>query len=64
MIHKFSQLLGIIIVFIIAYSLVWLLFEFWFLAIPLWIIGYIIYKRSGIISKGYAINKKLPKKQL
>lgn len=59
-----QSLVGLLAVFVIGYLLIALIWEFLWIGFLLWIIGYIIYRKNGIIGNGYTLNKKLFKKYL
>jgi len=52
MIKWFLQtILGLIIVFLIAYVFLWVLWSWLWLSIPLWVVAYLIYRKYGIVGK-------------
>ena len=48
-----QTLLGLAIVFAIAYLAIWALWQWLWLSIPVFIICYLLFGKSGIISRGY-----------
>ena len=54
---------GLIAVFFIAYVFIWVLWEWLWLSIPLWIVAYLCYRKYGIMGKGRGLIN-LPKKNI
>ncbi len=52
-----TSLFGLIVAFVICYLLQWILWEWSWLAIPVWIAGYWIYHKYGIIGKKVGVKK-------
>ena len=52
---------GLIVVFVVCYALLWVLWEWLWLSVPIWIAGYLLYRKYGIIGKEVGIRKTLKK---
>lgn len=46
-----QTIFGLVAVFFICYGLIWVLWEWLWLSIPVWIICYLLYRKYGIMGK-------------